>query len=76
MESLFPNTPIILDSFYIVQTVNEEINRYRIKIMNGFLTKDKYNKLKRHWKLLLKSSTELDRVNYQMFRLFSTRQNQ
>ncbi|HHB0225212.1 hypothetical protein D3233_14900 [Staphylococcus aureus] len=57
IESLFPNTAVILDCFHIVQAVNREINRCRIKIMNGFRTKykPKYNKLKRHWKLLLKS---------------------
>nr|WP_289780547.1 transposase [Staphylococcus hyicus] len=66
------NAAIILDRFHIVQAVNREINRCRIKTMNGFLTKDKhkYNKLKRHWKLLLKSPVELDRMNYHTFRLF------
>ncbi|MCO4348080.1 ISL3 family transposase [Staphylococcus agnetis] len=78
IESLFPNAAIILDRFHIVQAVNREINRCRIKTMNGFRTKDKpkYNKLKRHWKLLLKSPVELDRMNYHTFSLFSTWQSQ
>ncbi|ARJ51961.1 ISL3 family transposase [Staphylococcus lutrae] len=74
IQSLFPNADIILDRFHIVQAVNREINHSRVKTMNSFKTKEKpkYNKLKRYWKLLLKSPIELDRVHYHSFRLFNT----
>ena len=74
IKSLFPNAAIILDRFHIVQAVNREINRSRVQTMNSFRTKDKpkYNKLKRHWKLLLKPPSELNRINYHPFRLFNT----
>ncbi len=72
IESLFPNADIIIDRFHIVQAINREINRCRIRIMNLFKSNErpKYNKLKRHWKLLLKPANELDRMHYHPFRLF------
>ena len=78
IQSPFPQVEIILDRFHLVQTVNREINRCRVKTMNNFRTQDKtkYNKLKRHWKLLLKSPMDLDSVHYHPFRLFDTWYNQ
>ncbi|UWF57310.1 ISL3 family transposase [Staphylococcus hyicus] len=74
IQSLFPQAEIILDRFHIVQSVNREINRCRVKTMNNFRTQDKtkYNKLKWYWRLLLKSPMDLDSVHYHAFRLFDT----
>lgn len=41
IQSPFPQVEIILDRFHLVQTVNREINRCRIKNMNNFRIQDK-----------------------------------
>ena len=78
IESLFPEAKIIIDRFHIVQAITREINRTRIKVMNEFRRKDRpnYNKLKRYWKLLLKTPHDLNRMHYHQFRLFTTWQSQ
>ena len=49
----FPNTVIITDSFHVLQLLNHSLNSVRVQTMNE--NKEHYKKLKRHWKLLLKS---------------------
>ncbi len=59
---LFPNAKIILDRFHIVNLINRALNKTRITTMNN--NKEYYNKLKRHWRLLLKQRENLDSVHY------------
>ena len=78
VEDLFPNAKIIIDRFHIVQAVNREINRCRVRVMNQFRTteKRKYNKLKRYWKHLLISPIDLDPIYYKSYRLFDFSQSE
>ena len=55
---LFPNASIIIDKFHLVQLISRSINKTRINIMKK--DKKNYNKLKRYWKLLLKSQNDLN----------------
>ena len=55
---LFPNAKIIIDKFHLVQLISRSLNKTRISIMKK--DKKNYNKLKRYWRLLLKSRDELD----------------
>lgn len=68
----FPNAKIIMDPFHIVQALNRELNKARIKFMNRIRYKDTrlYNKFKRYWKLLLASEESLVTGIYQRFPLF------
>lgn len=51
---LFPNAKISLDGFHLVQLINRNFNKIRIKIMNEYKSKNErfYNKLKKFWSLL------------------------
>ena len=31
---MFPNAEIIIDRFYIIQNINRELNKARVKLMN------------------------------------------
>lgn len=62
ISKLFPRANIIIDKFHIVQLFNRALNKTRIKLMNS--NKNHYNKLKKHWKLLLKRISDVDYENY------------
>ena len=66
---LFPNAKIIIDKFHLVQLISRALNKTRINIMK----KDNkhYNKLKRYWRLLLKSRDELDCSKWKRFTCFN-----
>ncbi|NLM67456.1 MAG: ISL3 family transposase [Enterococcus sp.] len=67
IKKCFPGSKIIIDRFHIVQLFNRALNKTRIRVMNNFNKKDhnKYNKLKRYWRLLLKDSYQLsEKVTY------------
>lgn len=72
-KQLFPNAKIILDRFHLVQALNRELNRVRIRIMNEMRHKDRklYRKLKHYWKLILKPSELLNVKDYKENKLFS-----
>lgn len=72
IESTFPNAKIILDRFHLIQALNRELNRYRIKVMNGCKHKNPrlYNKFKRYWRLFLLSPDQLKSGEYMSFPLF------
>lgn len=55
---MFPNANIIVDKFHLVNLISTSLNKTRINIMKK--DKKNYNKLKRYWKLILKSQDELD----------------
>lgn len=58
VKNNFPNANIIIDLFHIVQLISRTFNKTRIQAMK----KDKinYRKMKRYWRLLLKSRLDLD----------------
>lgn len=60
IKPLFPNAKIIFDRFHVVQRFHRILNNTRITIMKK--NDQHYKKLKKHWKLLLKASAELDRT--------------
>ena len=66
---LFPNASIIIDKFHLVQLISRSLNKTRINIMKK--DKKNYNKLKRYWKLLLKSRNELDCSHWRKFTCFN-----
>ena len=61
IKEMFPNAKIIIDPFHIVQALNRELNRTRVRVMNKHRFKDPklYRKLKHYWKLILKNPNEL-----------------
>lgn len=61
IDKIFPKTKISIDRFHLVQLVNRAFNKSRIAIMKNYSKKNTplYNKLKKYWKLFLKSYTEL-----------------
>ncbi|QIK57045.1 ISL3 family transposase [Erysipelothrix sp. HDW6A] len=58
----FPNAVIITDRFHVAQLLNRSLNSVRVQTMNQ--NKGHYKKLKRYWKLLLKSHEDLDLTNH------------
>ena len=72
INTVFHNAKIIIDPFHIVQAINRELNRTRIKVMNYYKNKDRrlYNKYKRYWKLLLAKPETLSSFSYQKYPLF------
>ena len=73
IRELFPNAVIIIDPFHIIQSLNRELNRYRVSFMNSIRYKDSklYNKLKRYWRLILMDPDRLVHTNYLRFPLFN-----
>ncbi|MDK7927300.1 MAG: ISL3 family transposase [Staphylococcus simulans] len=71
-KQLFPNAEIILDRFHLVQALNRELNKCRVKWMNHFKNTQPrlYNKLKHFWRIILKPSECLNSVEYHYQRLF------
>ncbi len=68
IKSIFPNAKIIIDKFHIILLFSRSLNKTRIKIMNK--DKKNYNKLKKHWKLLLKDNLSIDCIKYSYHRSF------
>ena len=54
----FPNANIIIDLFHVVQLISRSFNKTRIQAMKK--DKTNYRKMKRYWRLLLKSRLDLD----------------
>ena len=69
IKKMFPNAKIIIDSFHLVQLISRSLNKTRIKAMKS--NKKAYNKMKRYWKLILKSRDELDYSKWKKFTCFS-----
>ena len=70
IKKLFPNANIVIDNFHLIQLISRSLNKTRINIMKK--DKKNYNKLKRYWKLLLKSKDELDFENWKKFTCFNS----
>ena len=58
IKNNFPNANIIIDLFHVVQLISRSFNKTRIQVMK----KDNvnYRKMKRYWRILLKSRLDLD----------------
>lgn len=74
IKEMFPNAKIIIDPFHIVQALNRELNRTRVRVMNKHRYKDPklYRKLKHYWKLILKNPNELQNYKYNRYKLFES----
>lgn len=75
VADLFPNAEVIIDRFHLIQLLSRSLNQTRIQVMKKYFTSNNedmknYRKLKRYWRLMLKSSTELDYQQYLYQRLF------
>ena len=48
----FPNAEVIIDRFHMVQNINRELNKARVKLMNQYKNKkgSTYTILKNFWK--------------------------
>ena len=68
IKKMFPNADIIIDTFHLVNLISTSLNKTRINIMKK--DKDNYNKLKRYWKLILKSQDELNNSKWRKWRCF------
>ena len=68
IKSLFPHAKIIIDKFHLTELISRSLNKTRIKAMKK--DKKNYNKLKRYWKLVLKSRYELDSSKWKKFKCF------
>ena len=69
ITKMFPNAKIVIDNFHLIQLVSKSMNKTRIKVMNS--NKKYYNKLKRYWKLILKSENELNIDRYNRYTCFN-----
>ena len=69
IQKMFPNAEIIIDKFHLVNLISTSLNKTRINIMKH--DKKNYNKLKRYWKLLLKSQDKLNNSKWKKWWCFN-----
>lgn len=61
MRLIFPNSPVIIDRFHIIQMLNLSFNQLRVQTMRQFKHTDRrYILLKYYWKSYLKSYDQLE----------------
>ena len=55
IKEMFPNAEIIIDRFHMVQNINRELNKARVKLINQYKNKKGsiYTILKNFWKVIL-----------------------
>lgn len=70
ISKMFPNARIVIDPFHLIQLISRALNKTRIKAMK--FNKDCYNKMKRYWRIILKSREELDYSKWKRFTCFSS----
>ena len=68
IKKMFPNANIIIDKFHLVNLISNSLNKTRIKLMK--YDKKNYNKLKRYYRLLLKSQEDLDNTKWKRYWCF------
>ena len=68
IKKIFPNANIIIDKFHLTQLISRSLNKTRIMAMKKH--KQHHRKLKRYWKLILKSRDELDSSKWKRFTCF------
>lgn len=61
IRNKFPNAEIVIDRFHIIQNVNRELNRTRVKLMNIYKKQKgiNYTLLKNNWKLILEDESNV-----------------
>lgn len=69
IKTMFPNAKISIDRFHLIQLINRAFNKLRISIMNKQDNR-MYNKLKKHWRLLLKNSIDLSNAKHLQNKMF------
>lgn len=69
IKTMFPNAKISIDRFHLIQLINRAFNKLRISIMNKQDNR-MYNKLKKHWRLLLKNSIDLSNAKNLQNKMF------
>lgn len=70
IKKMFPNALIIIDKFHLTQLISRSLNKTRIMIMKKY--KKHHRKLKRYWRLILKSRDELDISKWKRFACFDS----
>lgn len=70
IKKMFPNASIVIDKFHLTQLISRSLNKTRIMVMNK--NKKYYTKLKRYWRLILKSRDDLDISKWQKFVCFDS----
>ena len=65
----FPNARIIIDRFHIIQNINRELNKERVRLMNIYRGKKgkegrNYTILKNFWRLVLADEDKIDYEKY------------
>ena len=78
IKEIFPQAEIIIDRFHLVQLISRSMNQTRVKVMNRLKRSNneemkKYRRLKRYWKLILKSDMKVSSVEYKYYTLFGQR---
>ena len=68
IKKMFPNAQIIIDKFHLVNLISVSLNKTRINIMKT--DKKNYNKLKKYWRLLLKSQDDLNNSKWKKWWCF------
>jgi transposase len=68
INKMFPNAKIIIDKFHLTQLISRSLNKTRILSMKS--NKKDYKKLKRYWRLILKSRDKLDFSKWKRFTCF------
>lgn len=69
IKKYFPNARIIIDRFHIIQNINRELNKERVRLMNIYRGKKvkegrNYTILKNFWRLGLAGE---DKIDYQKY---------
>ncbi len=68
IHEVFPNAKIIADNFHLVQMGLRSLNQTRVQLMHHFDPKTReYRILKYHWRLFLKSYSDLEKRKPQWF---------
>lgn len=70
IKKMFPNASIVIDKFHLTQLISRSLNKTRIVVMNKH--KKYHRKLKRYWRLILKSRDDLDISKWQKFVCFDS----
>ena len=60
IREMFPNAEIIIDRFHMIQNINKELNKARVKLINQYKKGSTYTILKNFWKVILE---DRDKVN-------------
>ena len=62
IREMFPNAEIIIDRFHMVQNINRELNKARVKLINQYKNKNgsTYTILKNFWRVTLEDRNKVN----------------